>query len=212
MGKREADADCIEYYYDQTRGARGGHGCTVYLVPCSRCGKKVERVSYGRNQNVICDACAVGESKRKAALNKALKNELTPQSETRFNKAVEELVGQEKHIGEYEKAIRAARTKAEKYGSIPEAMVAIELLRLGYRIIPQYKVGRYRIDFYAPESKFALEVDGGTFHRNNRNKEREAIIQVSLGLNVRIIHVSAELIRDNIQKLGEYIDKAFKMP
>lgn len=56
MGKREADADGIEYYYDQTRGARGGHGCTVYLVPCSRCGKKVEHVSYGRNQNVICDA------------------------------------------------------------------------------------------------------------------------------------------------------------
>ncbi len=212
MGKREAEVDGIAYYYDPNCPARGHVGSTVYLVPCSRCGKIVKRTTYGRNQHIICDACAVGESKRMKALNGILKHQLTPQGEERFMKAVKELRQQVDDIDNYKSAIRAARTRADRYGSVPEAMVAIELLRLGYKIIPQQRVGKYRIDFYIPEDKFAVEVDGEVFHRNIRNKDREAVIQISLGLDIRIIHVSAELIRKNITRLGDYIDKALQMP
>lgn len=212
MGKREADLDGIEYYYDPTYPARGGWGCTLFLIPCSRCGRKVKRTMYGRNKIFICDACALGEKKKHEALRQEFLDEIETKGERRFKAAIEELRKQVKDIKRYDKAIKAARARLEKYGSIPEAMVAIELLKLGYSIVPQQKVGGYRVDFYVPKERFVVEVDGEIFHRNNRNKDREAIVQVTLGLDVKIIHIPAELIRNHITRLGWYISKSLQMP
>ena len=43
MGKREADADGIEYYYDSNVGARGRRGAIVYLIPCAKCGASIKK-------------------------------------------------------------------------------------------------------------------------------------------------------------------------
>jgi very-short-patch-repair endonuclease len=84
-------------------------------------------------------------------------------------------------------------------------MVAIELLRLKHRIIPQQRIGKYKIDFVLPDTKTAIEVDGCLFH-SGIDAEREYKIQATLGFRWRIIHVPAELIRKDIRKLKELLE------
>lgn len=212
MGKKEADLDGIKYYYDPNVGKRGRKGCTVYLIPCERCGQPVKRKAYGRNLTVICDMCKLGVKRKEQAIANAWLDEIETKGERRFNQALDELQAQVKNFSEYEKAITIARRGTERYGSIPEVLVAIELIRLGYKFIPQQKVGKYRVDFYIPEDKFVIEVDGSVYHRNITKGDREATIQFSLGLDVKIIHISAELIRKDIRKLGKYIEKSLQIP
>ena len=45
-----------------------------------------------------------------------------------------------------------------------------------------------------------VEVDGEIFHAKERNENREATIQISLGFDWKIIHIPAEKIRKNISK------------
>ena len=212
MGKKEADIDGIKYYYDSSVGSRGRMGCTIYLVPCEKCGKIIRRKTYNRNNTVLCDACRLGEKKKRDAVAAAWLDEIETKAEHRFNQALDEIQTQVDDFAKYDKSVKVARRGVEKYGSIPEAMVAIELLHLGYRIIPQQKIGKYRVDFYVPDDKFVIEVDGSVYHHGKNITEREAIVQMSLGLDVKIIHVPAELIRKNIQKLGAFIDASLKVP
>lgn len=210
MGKREADRDGIEYYYDPNVGSHGHQGSTVYLVPCEKCGKKIKRVSYGRNATYICDACRCSTQKKKEVIANAWLDEIETKGEHRFNQALDEIQKQVSDFSEYSKAVELARRGAEKYGSVPEAMVAVELLRLHHSIIPQQKIGCYRVDFYLPKIKMIIEVDGGIWH--SKKNTRDAELQLILGLDTMILHVPAELIRSDIQKLSALIETKRKMP
>ena len=84
-------------------------------------------------------------------------------------------------------------------------MVAIELIRIGYSIIPQQKIKKYKVDFAIPKEKIVIEVDGSIYHKDVYKGYREAIIQLSLGLDWKIIHVPAEYISKDIQKLEQII-------
>ena len=50
----------------------------------------------------------------------------------------------------------------------------------GYKFRRQYSIDRYIIDFYCPELKLALEIDGDTHYRNDKREydiEREHYIE-----------------------------------
>lgn len=205
MGIIEADEDGVEHYYDPKKGARGHRGAEVYVVKCDVCGREMKVVNYGRGMTFVCDKCKNRRIVHKREIEQAWFEVIEEKGERRFNQALDKIQSQVKNFSKYENAIRVARTCQDKYGSIPEAMVAVELLRHGYFIIPQQKVGRYRVDFYLPDDKLVIEVDGGTFHHNGINGKREATLQFSLGLDVTIIHVPAEWISKNITKLRSVI-------
>lgn len=64
-----------------------------------------------------------------------------------------------------------------------------------YEVIPQFRVlgGKYRIDFYIPETKQAFEYDEPTNHRTKKHREADAIrqheIEEALGCTfIRIPH------------------------
>jgi very-short-patch-repair endonuclease len=63
------------------------------------------------------------------------------------------------------------------------------------------------VDFYLPDQKIVVEVDGSLYHQKPRDN-REATIQLSLGLDARIVHIPAELIAKDIHKLG----RCLKLP
>ena len=146
---------------------------------------------------------------KKAVLKKELLETRTKR-EIQFDKAVENIKRQIPEFQDYAKAIEIARKANEKYGSIPEAMVAIELIRLGYSIIPQQKINKYNVDFAIPKHKIIIEVDGKIFHSNDTKKEREAIIQLSVGIDWKIIHIPAEYIAKDIQKVEQIIKELSK--
>ena len=143
---------------------------------------------------------------RKKAKAQAELDKVRSRKEQAFDKAVERIRKQVRNFDSYRKAVRIAETRAERYGSIPEAMVAIELLRLGYNIIPQQKIGRYKVDFAIPDQKLVIEVDGELYHGREGEGKREATIQISLGFAWKIIYVPAEWIEKDIRKLKKVIE------
>ena len=185
---------------DGIRTTRDIRGRIVYHVPCISCGEDVERKAYRGKENNLCDYCryAVTRKIAKAKYDEILKEK--SKAEIRFEKAIEEIKSQVRNFEEYQKPIEIAKKRVEKYASIPEAMVAIELIRLKYSITPQQKAGKYRVDFAIPKEKFIVEVDGSVYHQ--KMTEREAKIQLMFGLDWKMIHIPAEKIRKNIRKLG----------
>lgn len=182
---------------------------TSYYIPCELCGREIWRTQFSIKRTYICDYCKTKEQRRKKELQRQKEWEETKDIKTkhdiRFEKAVAVIKDQVKNFKDYESAIKIAWTACEKYGSIPEAVVAIELIRLGYKIIPQQKIGRYIADFVIPDKKLVIEVDGKTFHGGAINAKRENTIQLSLGVSWTIIHIPAEDIVKDIQKLQTII-------
>lgn len=201
MTKSEACAlhDGIDILKDE-RGYR------TYLIPCCKCGKIIRRKQYTSEKDYLCDYCTLNLKEKKKAKAQSELDKVRSRKEQAFDKAVERIRKQVRNFDVYSKAIKIAETRAERYGSIPEAMVAIELLKLGYNIIPQQKVGRYKVDFAIPEQKLVIEVDGKLYHQGEGEGKREATIQISLGFAWQIIHVPAELIEKDVRKLEKVIE------
>jgi very-short-patch-repair endonuclease len=181
-------------------------GVINYLIPCSECGTIIKRQIYNGDKVYLCPICKRNETRKKKAYEDKFINVET-KWEKRFNSAIESISRQVRNFDDYEDAIRLARTRLNDYDSIPEAMVAIELVRLGHSVIPQQKIGRYKVDFALKDIKTIIEVDGEVYHKNIYKTDREAVIQLSLGMDWKIIHIPASLISKDIQKLEKIISK-----
>lgn len=193
MGYCEAIEDGIKHLRDSG-------GWYYYSIPCELCGKEVRNGQYSRTRRYLCDYCKKMVTKKEKIAAELL-NGVETTREQRFDKAIVNIRNQVKDISEYDNAIRIAKTRAERYGSVPEAMVAIELLKQGYKIIPQQSVGKYRVDFAIPSLKLVIEVDGALYHKPTSKSKREGAIQIMLGFDWKIAHVPAELIAKDIKKL-----------
>jgi very-short-patch-repair endonuclease len=204
-GRDKARADGIEFEIikDPVHGS-----FDLYHIPCPRCGTITKKRRYIRENSRLCDYCKKEVKRHEYEYQKSIAEDVETKEDRRFRKAVEEIKETVKDFDSYSESIELARKRSGKYGSIPEVMVAIELLKEGYRIIPQQKIGRYQVDFCLPDEKFVIEVDGAKFHRGI-SQEREATIQFSLGLEWRIIHIPAEKIRKKIWLVKKII-KEFK--
>lgn len=164
-------------------------------ILCRGCSKLLKRNEMASG---YCSYCRKIVYSRKRAMDPRDKYQI------RFDNATEAIQKQVRNFSEYEKSIAIAKRRMYDYGSIPEAMVAIELLRLGYKIIPQQRILNYHVDFCLPDVKLVVEVDGNLFHK--QISERDLKIKLMLGTGWKIIHLPAEEIRNNIQKLQKCIE------
>jgi hypothetical protein len=185
----------------------GGRYCErpVYLVPCQKCGTKLRKVTYNPSKEYLCDYCKLEKKRKEEAIEQEIWDLIKTPKEQTFDKAVAKLYKQVKNFDSYKEAIEIAKKRTERYDSIPEVLVAIELIKLGYSIIPQQKVGRYRVDFAIPAEKLIIEVDGGLYHPNGPKAGRDGDIQLSLGLDWKILHIPAEWISNHIKMLKKVI-------
>lgn len=115
---------------------------------------------------------------------------------------------------EYGEAIKAVEAYANenpnKFDSSYEFIAAVMLIHNHIRCIPQYKVGRYSIDFLLPDEFVVLEVDGDRHHtkkQRNADSRRDPNIKKVLGPEWDIVRIDGELIRANPTKLVEAIRK-----
>lgn len=171
-----------------------------YNIPCKICGEKILKTQYSLKRTYICKYCKDKIKKKSAPV---IPDDVETRKERQYKKAVERIKAQVRDFSKYENAVRIAEQRCECYGSIPEAMVAIELIRLGYSIIPQQKISKYKVDFAIPKEKLIIEVDGSLYHKGIT--EREAVIQFNIGLDWKIIHIPAERIEKKIYKLNQLI-------
>lgn len=193
-----ARADGIKFY-------ESGEGYPIFEIPCPKCGCIRKSRQYSRKRSMLCDYCRK-DIKAREKKEEIKEIDVETKYDKRFNSAVSEIENQVKDFSNYADAISMARKRNTKYGSIPEAMVAIELLKAGYRIIPQQNINGYKVDFCLPDDKVIVEVDGEVYHKTI-NRKREQAIQLRLGYKWRIIHIPAEKIRKSITKVDEIIKK-----
>lgn len=199
----ERDGITVEHIHSTYRSYK------VYHIPCAKCGRIVKKRIYNGDKDYYCDVCKLNLREKEKALEHELLDSILSKGEQRFLKAKGKVLEQVKNPDEYTKAIGIAETRADLYGSIPEAMVAIELIKLGYSIIPQQKVGRYKVDFAIPKEKLIVEVDGGLYHKDI-NSDRDNYIKLCIGLDWEIVHVPAEWISKDIRRVRKVLNEIKK--
>lgn len=179
-------------------------GRNIYLIPCEICGELIKRTQYSRKRTYICDSCKKIIKEKK----EGKKPDTDSRHDKRFNCAVEKVKKQVKNFDKYDKAVRVARTRAYQYASIPEAMLAIELLKNKLKIIPQQKIGKYKADFVIPSMKFVVEVDGELYHSDlGKEAERDFYINRTLGFDWKVVHIPARYVLEDVTKVTKYILK-----
>lgn len=187
-------------------------GSGIYIweveVKCDKCGHMFTRRMYKGGQH-LCEFCKRILRANAIATDNELEYELTPyvpalsKNEKRFSIAQSKMPKRY----DYSRAIELARTKLNQYDSVPEAMVAIELIRLGYKVIPQQTIAGYRVDFCLPDIKLIIEVDGSIYHSDTKKEIiRESVIRRSMP-GWLILHLPAGWISKHIYKLQKCIEK-----
>jgi len=177
---------------------RGKERTNAYIYKCASCGINVQRLSVMLDKPVYCSLCKNNALRRmKAAEQEAERQKIYLSSldigdankKLRFQKAALMM----RKLGGYDSAIRKAELAYDKYGSTPEAIAAIVLLKCGYRVITQQHVSDYTCDFVLPDEKIVIEVDGSIFHADEAKQEiRDMSIKYNLGNEWEILHIPAD--------------------
>lgn len=80
----------------------------------------------------------------------------------------------------------------------------------GYKIRRQYGVGSYVVDFYCPQLKLAIEVDGESHYTREgeeHDKKRDAFIRDK---GIEIIRIPTSEIYDNLDGVVQHVANIFK--
>lgn len=132
-----------------------------------------------------------------------------------FEMAVRKIEGRTKNFYEYNEAIKAVEEynleNLDKFDSTYEIITAIMLIHNRIRVKPQFKVGRYMVDFYLPDQKIALEIDGERHkQRKGVDSVRDQEIRKKLNNGTQTVRISTECIDMNPYKIVEAIQQVLK--
>lgn len=170
-----------------------------FIHLCAMCGKDFEdnkRTSYK------CPECEA-----KLALLK--KVEMLDKAEKKLlNKPLNYLI---KRPIDLSKEVQAIKKRVldgkDRFSSIQEAMVAIQLERKGIVYESQKKINGRKVDFFLPELKVVLEIDGSLYH-TDEDKEflRDRQIMQSLDNDFQMVHIEADSVPRLTWNLGDALN------
>lgn len=188
------------YYAPQGKGIS-----SKYVARCHICNTLVGigRPSAYENKPILCEKCKA-EIKRQAEQSEEIDRYKLVKNEIRFLDGVEYLERKygSAYIKECEKAILIAHERKDKYDSVDEVIAAIVLIKGGYKIIPQQKIGNYYVDFVLPNEKIVIEIDGALYHKDlQREAIRDNAIILKLGAEWKIIHYETRFLRKRPKEL-----------
>jgi very-short-patch-repair endonuclease len=69
---------------------------------------------------------------------------------------------------------------------------------LGHKFRRQHSVGPYVLDFYCPEARLAIEVDGESHHSNSARAHDRRKTQYMERFNIRVLRFSDENVFSNL--------------
>ena len=103
------------------------------------------------------------------------------------------------------------KTKQIKVLSSDEIIAAIILSNYRFEYEINYKILNYEVDFYIPELKVCLEIDGDRHkHRVTVDSKRDVNIRTYLGLDWEIVRIPTIFLEQNPEKLVEAIEQVVK--
>lgn len=81
---------------------------------------------------------------------------------------------------------------------------------LGYKIRRQYGVDNYVIDFYCPELKLGIEVDGEIHFQYGRSRQDEEKDKVLELYGIKVIRISTLDMNDDYKGIIVYLEDQFR--
>ena len=100
----------------------------------------------------------------------------------------------------YQKPIRKTLRKSMPKGEVV-LWNKLKHSQMGYKFRTQHGIGKYVVDFYCPQFKLVIEIDGGTHESNQTavyDKQRQEYLE-SLGLIVK--RYASQLIANNLNEV-----------
>lgn len=94
--------------------------------------------------------------------------------------------------------------KTDSFSSLQEVMVAIQLENQGIKYETQKEINGKKVDFFIPDLKIILEIDGELYH-TDKEKEfvRDREIMSKAGEEYEIVHIDAESVPRETWNLKE---------
>lgn len=106
------------------------------------------------------------------------------------------------------KSEKEKRRKLRKNPTYTEKVLWLSLRKKqihSVRFLRQYSINHFVIDFYAPQIKLAIEVDGAShFGNEDYDAERQKYIE---DLGIQVIRFSDDIIMGNTNKVIEEIER-----
>jgi len=203
MGYSDAIADNVPIN-------KGYDGFRRYQPPCHICGTPVNCWNYVHGTKYTCTECRL----ILASLAHMRKCEFSVGKQTKKLKQAVKRISHVTDINPYTEAISYVQENLNNPGwfqSTEEMMVALELFRRKVVAQHQVRVFDYRVDFYVPEMKVVLEIDGSIYHGKDveqREHTRDELISEKLGCEV--IRITTDNINKNVTKLLPAISVVLK--
>lgn len=111
------------------------------------------------------------------------------------------------YLEAYETIKEYSEKNPDKFDSSHEMVTAMILIDNEIQTKTQYKIAGYRVDFYLPELKIILEIDGALYHKHRKKHDsnRDAKIRAELGSDVEIIRLDTKFIEQKAELIVEAI-------
>lgn len=202
------------------------------MEKCWLCGKPATRTLtndkheqgegtwFSRDQNEIiedgthrayCEECFKKE-REKLSIRK--RQYIVLKKQLMFERAIRSLERQNVAIYHYKDLIQDFEAFVEEdpdlFDSSEEMLAMLILADNGIKVKPQFKIGRYRVDFLIPSMKVVLEIDGDRHGaRAYEDNNRDILLRSVLGEDWEVVRIGTEFIDANAEKIVDAI-KAVK--
>lgn len=175
---------------------------------CWYCGNEIE-LAYEPRERICCEDCFVKakeEHKALVAEYSKLKIKVMYENALRMMEKSGRCYMHE-YYESAERILQKALSDTESFMSSHEMVVAIVLDNLMYLYEPNYKILNYRVDFFIPELKACLEVDGNLHeHKLEYDSRRDIAIRDVLGPEWEVIRIRTKYIEENPEKVVDAIE------
>lgn len=172
-----------------------------YVLKCNSCGCEVISSRYERGKVIICNSC---KENSKNIIRMARKNNMMELAANKIRKMTKYIPDNELEM--YEEAIAVMENdifNKYKFDSSEEVLVAIELIKNNIPFKHHEKIAGYEVDFFLPDEKIILEIDGIIYHnmRVDMDKIRDDNIIGFLGQDYRVVRILDKSINNTVLNL-----------
>lgn len=153
---------------------------------CLVCGEEFES---GKTNAYSCD---IGESKIRLIKKMEMVDKAQRELEKRTGRT--KSFKPKRDMSRYAKPVKErVMNGIDNFSSMPEAVAAIQMERIGLKYETQKDIAGKKADFVMPEIKIILEIDGELYHTDeDKSFLRDRQIMAAVGEEWEIVHINAE--------------------
>lgn len=179
------------------------------MFKCWKCSKEVEVTESEPTERVFCKECFskyMDEHQELISEYSKLKIKVMFENALRIMEKSKKIYMHE-YLDSSKKIYGNAISETEKFMSSHEIIVAILLEEYGFEFNVNYQILNYKVDFYIPELKICVEVDGN-LHQNKLeyDSNRDIEIRNTLGVEWEIVRIPTKYIEQNPSKIIDGIE------